>query len=39
MSIDLYRGIADAITCIMVFKSGKKHNFSKNIYFGNWKED
>lgn len=39
MSIDLFRGIADAITCIMVFKSGKKHNFSKNVYFGNWKKD
>lgn len=39
MSIDLFRGIADSITCIMVFKTGTPHNYNKNVYFGNWKED
>lgn len=39
MSIDLFRGIADSITCIMVFETGKAHNYNKNVYFGNWKED
>lgn len=39
MSIDLFRGIADTITCIMVFKAGVPHDFNKNVYFGNWKDD
>lgn len=39
MSPDLFKGIADSITCIMVFEAGVKHDFSKNVYLGNWKED
>lgn len=39
MSLDLFKGIADTITCILVFKAGVPHDFSKNVYFGNWKED
>lgn len=39
MSLELFKGIADTITCIMVFKTGVKHDFKKNVYFGNWKED
>lgn len=39
MSLDLFKGIADTITCIMVFKAGIPHDFNKNVYFGNWKED
>lgn len=39
MSLNLFKGIADTVTCILVFKSGEPHDFSKNVYFGNWKED
>ena len=39
MSLDLFKGIADTITCILVFRAGKPHDFTKNVYFGNWKED
>lgn len=39
MSLELFKGIADTITCIMIFKVGIAHDFNKNVYFGNWKED
>lgn len=39
MNIDLFKGIAGTITCIMVFETGKPHDFNKKVYFGNWKED
>lgn len=39
MSSDLFKGIADTITCIIVLKTGKSHNFDDTVYFGNWKED
>lgn len=39
MSLDLFKGIADTITCVLIFKAGKPHDYSKNVYFGNWKED
>lgn len=39
MSLDLFKGIAGTVTCIMVFEAGIKHDFNKNVYFGNWKED
>ena len=39
MSLNLFKGIADTITCIMVFKAGVPHDYTKNVYFGNWKED
>jgi hypothetical protein len=39
MSLELFKGIADTIPCIMIFKAGVPHDFSKNVYFGNWKED
>lgn len=39
MNIDLFKGIAGTITCIMVFEAGVPHDFNKRVYFGNWKED
>lgn len=39
MNLDLFKGIAGTITCIMVFKAGIPHSFNKNVYFGNWKDD
>lgn len=39
MSLDLFKGIAGTVTCIMVFEAGIKHDFNKNVYFGNWKDD
>lgn len=39
MSLDLFKGIAGTVTCIMVFEAGVKHDFNKNVYFGNWKDD
>jgi hypothetical protein len=39
MNLDLFKGIAGTITCIMVFKAGVPHKFSQKVYFGNWKED
>lgn len=39
MPIELFKGIAGTITCIMVFKVGEKHDYNENVYFGNWKED
>lgn len=39
MNLDLFKGIAGTITCIMVFETGKPHDFNKKVYFGNWKED
>jgi len=39
MSTDLFKGIADTITCIIVLEAGTKHNFDDTVYFGNWKED
>lgn len=39
MSLDLFKGIAGTITCILVFKAGIPHDYNKNVYFGNWKED
>lgn len=39
MNLELFKGIAGTIACIMVFKSGIPHDFSKAVYFGNWKED
>lgn len=39
MNLDLFKGIAGTITCIMVFEAGIPHNFNKKVYFGNWKED
>lgn len=39
MPLELFKGIASTITCIMVFKVGEKHDYNDNVYFGNWKED
>lgn len=39
MNEELFKGIADTITCIMVFQAGIPHDFNKSVYFGNWKED
>ncbi len=39
MSLDLFKGIAGTITCILVFEAGIPHDYNKNVYFGNWKED
>ncbi len=39
MNLDLFKGIAGTIPCIMVFKAGVPHDFQKAVYFGNWKED
>lgn len=39
MSPDLFKGIADTVTCIMVLETGTPHNFNDTVYFGNWKED
>ena len=39
MPLELFKGIAGTITCIMVFKVGEKHDYNENVYFGNWKED
>ena len=39
MSPDLFKGIADTITCIVVLEAGTPHNFDDTVYFGNWKED
>ena len=39
MPLLLFKGIANTITCIMVFKVGEAHDYSENVYFGNWKED
>lgn len=39
MSEELFRGIADTVTCIMVFETGTAHNYNDTVYFGNWKED
>ncbi|MGD2198751.1 HsdM family class I SAM-dependent methyltransferase [Lysinibacillus fusiformis] len=39
MSEELFKGIADTLTCIMIFETGTPHNFADTVYFGNWKED
>ncbi len=39
MNLDLFKGIAGTITCIMVFETGNPHSFNSKVYFGNWKED
>lgn len=39
MSPDLFKGIADTITCILVLETGTPHNYDDSVYFGNWKED
>lgn len=39
MPLELFKGIANTITCIMVFKVGEPHDYNENVYFGNWKED
>ena len=39
MPLELFKGIAGTITCIMVFKVGEPHDYNENVYFGNWKED
>lgn len=39
MPLELFKGIAGTITCIMVFKVGEAHDYNENVYFGNWKKD
>lgn len=39
MPLELFKGIAGTITCIMVFKVGEAHDYNDSVYFGNWKED
>lgn len=39
MSQNLFKGIADTVTCIIILEAGISHNFDETVYFGNWKED
>jgi len=39
MNLDLFKGIAGTVTCVMIFEAGKAHNFAEPVYWGNWKDD